>query len=215
MLKYAYRQCTLNIDRKQNDLYLVGGVAVCEGDLIPVVVWLVRAINGKTQVLGLSGGKLGEFDAQVFKVKAGHFLVELLGQEVDAEGVLAGLGPELDLCQDLVGEGVGHDEGGVAHGTAQVHQPALCQQDDVVARLEEVAVHLWLDVHLLHAVLVQPLDVNLDVKVANVADNGVVPHGHEVFAGDDVTAASGGDEDGGALLDGILHGGDLMVTDRF
>ncbi len=45
--------------------------------------------------------------------------------------VLLRAAPELELGEDLVGEGVGHDEGGVTHGAAQVHQPPLCQQDDV------------------------------------------------------------------------------------
>jgi hypothetical protein len=45
--------------------------------------------------------------------------------------VLLRAAPELELGEDLVGEGVGHDEGGVTHGTAQVHQPPLRQQDDV------------------------------------------------------------------------------------
>lgn len=173
------------------------------------MVWLVWTGNGKTQIFRLHRGELSELDAQVFQVKVGHLLVKLLGQEVDSKRVLSRLGPELNLCQDLVGEGVGHDKGGVAHSTTQVHQPALCQQDDVVARLEEVAVHLRLDVHLLHTVLVQPLDVDLNVKMTDVADDGVITHGTEVFASNDITASSGGDKDGGTLLDGILHGGYL------
>ena len=42
----------------------------------------------------------------------------------------------------LVGEGVAHHEGGVAHGAAQVDQPALGQDDDVAPALHPVAVHL-------------------------------------------------------------------------
>jgi len=37
--------------------------------------------------------------------------------------VLLGAAPELELGEDLVGEGVGHDEGGMTQGAAQVHQP--------------------------------------------------------------------------------------------
>jgi len=44
--------------------------------------------------------------------------------------VLLGAAPELELGEDLVGEGVGHDEGGMTHGAAQVHQPPLRQQDN-------------------------------------------------------------------------------------
>ena len=67
---------------------------------------------------------------------------DLLGQEVDPQGVLAGVHPQLDLGQDLVGEGVAHDEAGMTHGTAQVHQTALCQHDDVAAALHTVTIHL-------------------------------------------------------------------------
>ena len=54
---------------------------------------------------------------------------------------------------------------------------------------------LRLDVRLLLAVLLQPLDLDLAVKVADVADDGVVLHRHEVLAGEDILAASGGDKD--------------------
>ncbi|KAI1233580.1 hypothetical protein IHE44_0004764, partial [Lamprotornis superbus] len=76
-----------------------------------------------------------------------HMEIILCGQsdqpEVNPHGVFVTVGPELDLRQDLVGEGVAHDEAGVAHGTAQVHQAALGQQDDVAAVAQGVAIHLW------------------------------------------------------------------------
>ena len=45
-------------------------------------------------------------------MQPGDLLVEVLGQHVDADGVLLGLGEELDLGQHLVGEGVRHHEDG-------------------------------------------------------------------------------------------------------
>jgi hypothetical protein len=47
----------------------------------------------------------------------------------------------------------------------------------------------------------------------SLADDGVLGHGVEVLATDDVTAASGGDEDV-TLGSGILHGGDLETGHR-
>ena len=44
------------------------------------------------------------------------------------------------------------------------------------------------------------------------ADDGVVAHGLEVTANQDVTAASGGDEDL-TLGSGLIHGGDLVALD--
>ena len=66
----------------------------------------------------------------------------LLGQEVDPDGILVWVGPQLNLRQHLVGEGVAHHEAGVAHGAAQVDQPALGQNDDAAPVLQQVAVHL-------------------------------------------------------------------------
>ena len=51
-------------------------------------------------------------------------LSHLLGEGVDPNGVFTVLAPQLNLGQDLVGEGV---TAGVAHGIAEVHQTTLCQ----------------------------------------------------------------------------------------
>ena len=66
----------------------------------------------------------------------------LLGEDVYANGVLVGAVPQLELGEHLVGEGVAHDEGRVAHGAAQVYQTALGQQDQVLAALHCVTINL-------------------------------------------------------------------------
>ena len=115
--------------------------------------------------------------------------------------------PELDLGEDLVGEGVGHDEAGVSHGTAEVDKTALSEQDDVAAVGQLIAVHLRLDVVLL-GVLVEPFRLDLTVEVTDVADDGILLHDHQVLVGDDVLASGGRDEDSG-LGSSLLHGGHL------
>ena len=117
-----------------------------------------------------------------------------------------------DLGKDLVGEGAGHDEGRVTGGTAKVDKTTLGEEDDVTAGRHEETVNLGLDVLDRGGVLLQPGNVDLNVEVTDVADNGVLGHGLEVLANKDVTAASGGDED---LTDGsgLLHGGDLVAGD--
>lgn len=50
----------------------------------------------------------------------------LLWQEMDSDRIFVTIGPQLDLCQHLVGEGVAHNKARVTHGTAQVDQSALC-----------------------------------------------------------------------------------------
>lgn len=46
------------------------------------------------------------------------------------------------LTQYLIGEGVAHYEGWVSHGTAQVDQSALSQDNDVIPVLQTIAIDL-------------------------------------------------------------------------
>lgn len=78
----------------------------------------------------------------------------------------------------------------------------------MTAVVHEVAVDLGLDAGDRLGVLLEPGNVDFDVEVTDVADNGVVGHLLEVLASQDVTATSGGDEDL-TLGSGLLHGGDL------
>lgn len=153
-------------------------------------------------------------------------LVQNLGENVDADFLLAGLAElnvllaeslilsleQHDLGQDLVREGAGHDEGSVTSGTAKVDETTLSKEDDVAAAGHQEAVNLGLDVLDGLGVGLQPGNVDLNVEVTNVADNGVVGHGLEVLANNDVTAASCGDEDL-AKRSSLLHGGDLVAGD--
>lgn len=158
------------------------------------------------------------------KVQLGNLLIENLGQDGNANLKLARLGKgnvllaeslvlvlvQHDLGQHLVGEGAGHDERGVTSGTAQVDETALSKEDDVAAVLHQEAVDLRLNVLNARGVGLEPGNVNLNVKVTNVADNGVVGHSLEVLADKNVTAAGGGDKD---LANGssLVHGDDLVA----
>ena len=185
---------------------------------------LEGTLDVQTEVVGLDRGKLGQLGVDVLQVKTGNLLVEDLGQDVDTDGLLA-RGTELDvllaedsilsleegdLSKDLVGERAGHDEGRVTSGTSEVNQTTLSQQDDVTAVRHEVTVNLGLDVLDGLGVGLEPGNVDLNVEVTNVADNGVVAHDVEVSTSQDVTATSGGDEDL-TLRSSLLHGGDLVT----
>ena len=65
------------------------------------------------------------------EVQAGHFFIQLFGQGIDL-ALQLGRG-QFHLGQNLVGEGVGHDETGVAGGATQVHQAAFGQDQDGAA----------------------------------------------------------------------------------
>jgi hypothetical protein len=155
----------------------------------------------------------------VLQVEQSNLLVEDLGKNVNTNGLLAG-SAELDvllakrlvlglvesnLGKDLVGEGAGHDEGRVAGGTAKVDQTTLSKEDDVVAVGHQVAVNLRLDVLHGLGVGLEPGNVNLNVKVTNVANNGIVAHNLKVLANENVTATGGGDKDL-TLGSSLLHG---------
>jgi hypothetical protein len=149
--------------------------------LVTVNLRLEGTVDGQAEVLGLDGGQLGKLGVDVVQVAASDLLVELLGQNVDTDG-LAATGTELDvllaegcilsleegnLGQDLVGERAGHDEGRVAGSTAKVDKTALGEEDDVLA-VEAVTVNLGLDVLDGLGVGLQPGDVNLDIEVTDV-----------------------------------------------
>lgn len=194
--------------------------------LVAVDVALEGTLDIQTKVVGLDRGKLGELGVDVIQVKTGDLLVKDLGEDVDTNGLLAGsteLGvllaesgilstEESDLSEDLVGERAGHDEGRVAGSTAKVDETTLSQEDDVTAVGHGVTVNLGLDVLDGLGVGLEPGNVNLNVEVTNVANNGVVTHDLEVSTSQDVTATSGGDEDL-TLGSSLLHGGDLVALD--
>jgi hypothetical protein len=192
--------------------------------LVAVDVGLEGTLDGQAEVLSLDVAEGGELSLAVSKVETGNLLVQDLGEDVDTNVELISLGeldvlltPGLvgslvkhDLSKDLVGERAGHDERRVASSTAKVDKTTLSKEDDVAAAGHEEAVNLGLDVLDRGGVLLEPSNVNLDIEVTNVANNGIVGHSLEVLAGEDVTAAGGGDEDL-TELGSLLHGGDLVT----
>ena len=60
-----------------------------------------------------------------------------------------------------------HDEGRVACGAAQIDETALGEENDVPSGCHGETVNLGLDVHHGLGVLLQPCDIDFDIKVAN------------------------------------------------
>src|SRR5438093_11727777 len=83
---------------------------------VPVVLSLVGPVHRHAEVVGLLFGELGELNADLFQVQTGDFFVELLGKTIDRGFVFVAIGPKIQLGQDLVGEGIGHDEAGMTFG---------------------------------------------------------------------------------------------------
>ena len=63
---------------------------------------LERTFHGNAQISGLLGSQFGKMHAEFGQVQLSHFFVELLGQEVNADGILLGMVPHLDLSDNLV-----------------------------------------------------------------------------------------------------------------
>src|SRR5439155_23619420 len=112
---------------------------------IPIMLGLVRTVQGYAEVVGLLLGKGGEFHADFFEVQAGDFLVELFRQAIDGGFVEVLVRPEIELREDLVGEGVGHDKAGMAGGAAQVDQASFGEHVNAMAIGKRVFVHLRFD----------------------------------------------------------------------
>ena len=146
------------------------------------MIQLVGAFNRNVDVGRLLNAELGELGADLVEVKAGHHLIEMLGQHVHLFAVLVTLGEQLDLGQHLVGEGIAHHEAGVARGATQVHQAAFGQQDDLVAAGQHDVIHLGLDV--VPGVLLQGHHIDLVVEVTDVADDRLILHLDQVVVVD-------------------------------
>jgi hypothetical protein len=178
--------------------------------LITVVVGLEGTLLGDAKVGELLLVKRSELNTQLAKVETSDLLIKLLGEEVNTDGVLLGLGPESDLGENLVGERRGHNERRVSASATEVNKTTRGEEDDVTAVVKLEAINLSLDVDDLLGVLVQPSNVDLSIEVANVANDGVLGHLNEVLSADNIAAASGSDEDVRAGSS-ILHGGNLKT----
>lgn len=131
------------------------------------MIGLVGAIDREAEVFGLDFREGRELHSDLRKMGAGNLLVELLRQDVHAEGELLRSRPERDLGEDLVRKRAGHDEGRVARRAAEVDKTAGSEEDNVATVRHGEAVNLRLDVHTLLCVLGQPSNINLDIEMAN------------------------------------------------
>src|SRR5437764_9238487 len=64
---------------------------------VAVAVRLERALRRDADVVGLLLGEGGQLDPERVEVQPRHLLVQVLGQHIDADGVVVGLGEQLHL----------------------------------------------------------------------------------------------------------------------
>lgn len=135
-------------------------------------------------------------------------LAYLLRQEMHAW--LNSRGPQLDLCEHLVGERIGHDETRMAHSATQVDEAALRKKNDMTSALQRVAINLRLDRVLRHTIVVQPFHIDLAIEMADVAHNGVFEHLFEMLATKNAFTTGGGDVDA-RFVENILNAAYLIA----
>jgi len=178
--------------------------------LVAVMFILVRTFNRDVDVSSLFRSKSSKTNLKLFEVKTSYFFIEFLGDEDYFLGDL--FTPEHELSETLVGEGGAHDEAWVASGATKVDETTLGKKDDGVAIGEDEAIDLRLDGIALDAGPGDELgDLDLIVKVADVAHDAVVAHLGHVLGGDDVAVASAGDEDL-SDVEGVLDASDLVAS---
>jgi len=93
---------------------------------------------------------------------------------------------------------------------SEVDQTSFSEEDDVSSGRHGVSVDLRFDVDDLGSSLLQPSHVELNVEVADVANNGVLGKGLKMLADDDIPATGSGNDDV-CSRSRIVHGGDLVA----
>ena len=155
---------------------------------------LERTFGRDAEVGGLLGREGGKLHPDLVQVQACDLFVQLFGQHVHRWLVRIAVLPEVDLCEDLVGEARGHHEAGVTCGATQIHETAFRQHENLVPVRETVFVDLGLDVDALHAFsFVEEVDLDFVVEMADVRDDRLILHRLHMFEGDDIHVARGGD----------------------
>jgi len=96
-------------------------------------------------------------------------------------------------------------------GTSKIAETSLGQKDDGVSIGKSPFVDLRLDVGSLGTRFLESRDIDLIVKVSNVADDGIVLHLLHVGKGDDVAISGGSGEDVN-LSDNVLDGVDFVSS---
>ena len=173
------------------------------------MVGLVGAADRNTEVLGLRLREDGQLDTDALEVEARDFFVEVFRQTVNTHLIGVAVLPKIELSERLVSEASRHHEGRVAGGTTEVHEAAFGEQVDALAVREGEQIVLWLDGDALHTLgVVESVDLDLVVEVADVTDNGLVLHHRHVLKGNNVFITGGGNIDVGDA-EGAFEGIDL------
>ena len=146
--------------------------------LVAVVLGLVRAFDGHAEIVGLLLGEGGELDADLLKVQAGDFLVQILGQDdrrrsCSCRGSSTGRAARgIWLAKLLLMTKLG----------CPVAQPRFTRRPSASRKILWPSGKVYLSTCGLMLVCfdagegVEPVHLDLVVEVADVTDDGLVLH---------------------------------------
>ena len=92
----------------------------------------------------------------------------------------------------------------------EIDQSSFRKKNDVVSIGEKETVDLRFNINDALGRLLKPCNVDFNVKMTDITDDGVIFHGVEVFSRDDVATSSRGDEDV-SLRCSFIHGEDFVA----
>jgi len=167
--------------------------------LISVPFLLEWTVHWDTDVISLILTEGGQFGTESLKMETGDLLIEFLGESVDLTlQVFLSIFvlPQIELSNNLIGEGVGHNEGWVTSGATKIEETTFSEDEDTVSVWEDPSVELWFDVGLLDSwPSFETSHIDFVIEVTDVTDDGVVLHLGHIFSGYNLLVAGGGDED--------------------
>ena len=101
--------------------------------LIPIVFRLEWPLWRYANIVSLIFVQCGQLDTDTAQMQPRHFLIQMLGQDIDVIVVIIAFGPKFDLGQHLVGKGRRHHKGRMAGCISKVQKAAFGQQNQTVA----------------------------------------------------------------------------------
>jgi len=156
----------------------------------------------------LYGGEGVDFQSHAFEFEVGDFLFDGLWYVVDFGGEFSFLFDDELSDEGLGGEAHVHNGGGVSFGSGEVDESSFGEEEDAFVVFEGEFIDVIADLaagFLGH--FFQADQVEFDVEMSAVADDGAVFHFAEVFGSDDVFVAGEGDKEV-ADFSGLGHGHD-------
>ena len=136
-------------------------------------------------------------------MKARNLLVEVFGQRINADFAL--LCPQIHLRQHLIGKRIGHHKRRMPGCTAEIDQTAFREQKNRLPIWKRVFIDLRLDIFVHNTRIIdQLIDLNLIVKMPDIAHNGLVEHIFHVLDADNIRIARRRNKNIG-FGKGILH----------